>query len=276
MMRKILVLLFIFLMQLLVGCSSSLPGKSDKVSEIRPLPKEDKQATAALSPLPADQKSSWQLPDNLVTEGSETMSRVVTGTGLLAPQALELTTGAAAKSEYFVQLDGRDDELAYRFQFLSTQGTGRLGITALAQDGRRLATVGYVFSGAMPEKQERAVWIDRRLPNNYQGGWVQDKLRTSELFSSQIPNFAPEAVARYRVGIEAGQGQHVLITELKSASVPVEGFKVAWRPVPAKITKGDVFPLAADITNVSGAAMENVTVRLLEPYGYGIVVSGCG
>ena len=102
---------------------------------------------------------------------------------------------------------------------------------------------------------------------------MQDKLRASELLTAQIANFSPEAVARYRVGIEAGQGQHVLITELKSVGAPVESVKTVWRPAPSGIAKGDVFPLAADITNMTGAVLENLSVRLLEPYGYGIVAS---
>ena len=260
-------------MQFFLGCSSPLSVSVDKVADSKLLSKEKYPEVAALIPLPSDQKHTWALAENLVTEGSEVLSRVVTGKGLLAPQALELATGSAARTEYFIHLEGTDDEFSYRFQFLSTQGTGRLSITALNQDGRQLATVGYVFTGSMPLRQERSVWFDRRLPNNYQGGWVQDKLRASELFAAQIANFAPESVARYRIGIEAGQGQHVLITELKSASVPVEGIKVVWRAAPSKITKGDVVPLAADIINGTGAAMDNVHVRLLEPYGYGIVAT---
>ena len=261
-------------MQFFLGCSSQLPGSVEKVADSKLLLKEKIPEVAALIPVPSDQKSAWLLPENLVSEGSDVFSRVVTGKGLLAPQALELATGAAARTEYFIYLDGSEDEFSYRFQFLSTQGTGRLGITALSQDGRPLATVGYVFTGSMPLRQERSFWFDRRLPNNYQGGWEQAKIRASELVAAQIANFAPESVARYRVGIEAGQGQHVLITELKSASVPTGGVKSVWRPVPAKIAKGEILSLAADITNESGATMEDIQVRLMEPYGYGIVALG--
>ena len=103
------------LMQFFMGCSTSPTGTVAQSTDIKPMPQMKKPIVAALLPLPADQKSLWKLPENLVTEGKETLSRVVTGAGLLAPQALELATGAQARSEYFVQLDGSADELAYRF-----------------------------------------------------------------------------------------------------------------------------------------------------------------
>ena len=230
------------------------------------------QAVAGLKELSAGEKNEWELPNHLVTEGTDTFHRIVTGAGLLAPQALEMAAGIGARTEYFLDVDGLDDELNYRFQFLSTQGTGRMNITAVGKDGRTVATVGYVFTGSMPDKKDKAVWIDRRLANNYQGGWVQAKIRPSELFSTQVSSFLPEAIAHYRVSVEAGNGQHALITELKSTASQVEGAKIVWRAVPPKALQGETFTLVSDIVNVTDRVLENLTVRLLEPYGYGLVV----
>ncbi|HWR31164.1 MAG TPA: hypothetical protein VN631_15155 [Negativicutes bacterium] len=209
-----------------------------------------------------------------MTEGAETFSRVVTGAGLLAPQALEMAAGVGARTEYFLDMNDADAELKYRFQFLSTQGTGRMSIAAIGKDERTIATVGYVFTGNMPEKRDKTVWIDRRLANNYQGGWVQEQVHPAELFSSQVPAFIPEAIARYRVSVESGNGQHALITELKSSGTQVEGTKIVWRSVPPQAMQGDTLTVVSDVVNVTDKVLENLSVRVLEPYGYGLVIAG--
>lgn len=274
-MRKSLIIFFILSLFLTGGCNNSTQGTSEKTQVSgKGASRENVQPVAALKPLPAGAKSDWRLPENLVSEGNDNFSRVVTGTGLLAPQALELAAGADAKTEYFMEMDSAEAELLYRFQFLSTQGTGRLNITAIGQDGRQLASFGYVFTGTLPERRDRAVWVDRRLANNYQGGWVQEQVRLSELFATSMSSLSTASIARYRVGIEAGKGQHVLITELKSSNSQVEGTRILWRSVPAKANQGDVVTVQADLSNATDQPLDNVTIRLVEPYGYGLVVSG--
>ena len=275
MIRKALAVFFLLSVFLVGGCDSPSSILPDSSGLARKIPfAEKKRIVAELRELPPGEKSEWQLPTNLVTEGTDTFSRVVTGEGLLAPQALEMTSGVGARTEYFLDMDGADDELNYRFQFLSTQGTGRLNIAAVGQDGRTVATVGYVFTGSLPEKKDRTVWIDRRLANNYQGGWVQAQLRPSELFSSQIPAFTPETVAKYRVSVESGNGQHALITELKSAGSQVEGTKIVWRSVPPQALQGETLTVVSEVRNVTDKALVNLSVRLQEPYGYGLVIVG--
>jgi hypothetical protein len=224
--------------------------------------------------LSADVKSDWRLPDNLIKEGPATFSRVVTGRSLIAPQALELGTGAGARTEYFLDMDSSEPELSYRFQFRSTQGIGRVNLTAVGKDGQTVARVGFIFTGSIPEKKERTVWLDRRHVNNYQGDWVQEQIRPAELFSFHVPAFSPESVARYRIGIEAGNGQHVLITDLKSTNSQVEGTKVVWRLAPSRLNQGETVTLLTEISNVTDRILENLTAQLVEPYGYGLVAQG--
>ncbi|MBP2665305.1 MAG: hypothetical protein H6Q76_285 [Firmicutes bacterium] len=273
--RKTALFLLLFALIILGGCDS-LPVKLSDTARITggKTDSEKNSSIAGLQELPPGEKNEWNLQEHLLTEGTPVRSRIVTGSGLLAPQAVELSAGVGARTEYFLDMDAADDELKYRFQFLSTQGTGRMSIAAVAKDGRTVATVGYVFTGSMPDKKEGAVWIDRRLPNNYQGDWVQAQVRPSELFSTQISSFVPEAIARYRVSIESGNGQHALITELKSAGSEVEGTKIVWRSVPPKALQGETVTVVSDVTNVSDRTLEGLVVRLHEPYGYGLVVVG--
>jgi hypothetical protein len=273
--QKIPLVFLLLSLLFLGGCDSISTKISDSTQSIVGQNDSKKHdAIAGLKELPPGEKNEWDLRQNLLTEGSPVRSRIVTGAGLLAPQAVELSAGAGARTEYFLDMDAADDELKYRFQFLSTQGTGRMSITALAKDGRIVATVGYVFTGSMPDKKAGAVWLDRRLSNNYQGEWVQAQVRPSELFTALIPAFIPETIARYRVSIESGNGQHALITELKSAGSQVEGTKIVWRSVPPKAVQGDTISVVSDIINMTDRALENLVVRLHEPYGYGLVVVG--
>ena len=147
--KKILSGLIICLV-LVSGCgliplnSPSLPGN------VAGAPPATQRAVAGLKELPPEVANAWRLSENLISEGTQNFFRVVAGAGLLAPQALELAAGPEARLTYFLDMDSSDDELNYRFQFLSTQGTGRLHITAIGKDGRTLATVGYVFTGGLP------------------------------------------------------------------------------------------------------------------------------
>ena len=273
-MIRNLLLAFVLIGTLLAGgCdffsaqAPSVPGTGNQAAVAK------SPALAGLQELPAA-GAHWRLPDNLSVEGPGNFHRVVSGAGLLAPQALELAAGPGGRLEYFLDMDSSDDELNYRFQFLSTQGTGRLNIAAIGRDGRTVATVGYVFTGTLPPRNGQAVWIDRRLPNNYQGGWVQDRLRPAELFATQFPAFAPDLVARYRVGIESGNGQHALITELKSAGSQVEGTKITWQQAPRQAVQGEIQPFTAVVANVTDKVLENLTIRLHEPFGYGLVAVG--
>lgn len=268
-----LIILFCCLF-LLSGCGllpknlSSLPGGGNGTAPVT------QRTVAGLKELPPEAARHWRLQENLISEGTENFFRVVSGAGLLAPQALELAAGPAARLTYFLDMDSSDDELNYRFQFLSTQGTGRLHIDAVGRDGRKVATVGYVFTGALPAPSGNTVWIDRRLPNNYQGGWLQEHIRPTELFARQFPSFAADAVVRYRVGIESGNGQHALITELKSAGSQVEGTKIVWRSAPQKAVQGEVHALVSEVVNATDKELANLTIRLHEPYGYGLIALG--
>jgi len=272
-MRKQILILLVWALLVVAGCSTLAPSNIAPVSVTGP-DTQARLAVAGLKELPAGEKSDWRLPQNLVSEGSGNFSRVVTGRGLSAPQALEMGAGAEARSEYFLEMDSAEPELAYRFQFRSTQGTGRMKITALAKDGQTVASVGFVFTGSIPLKAERAIWLDRRLANNYQGDWVQEQIRPSELFSFHVPAFSPDQVARYRVSIEAGNGQHVLITDLKSAGSQVEGVRVVWRSIPVAVSVGDMISLRTEISNVTDRTLENLSLKLLEPYAYGLISQG--
>ncbi len=272
-MRKQILIVLVCALLVVAGCTTFVPSTTTPLSATGP-DTQARLAVAGLKELPVAEKSDWRLPQNLLSEGDGNFSRVVTGRSLSAPQALELGTTAGSRSEYFLDMDSTEPELAYRFQFRSTQGIGRMKIAALTKDGQAVASVGFVFTGSLPQRTDRAVWLDRRLANNYQGDWVQEQIRPSELFSFHVPAFTPDQVTRYRVSIEAGNGQHVLITDLKSTGSQVEGVRVVWRSVPLAVSVGDVISLRTEISNVTDRVLENLSLKLLEPYAYGLIIQG--
>ena len=266
MIRRKIILLFLVGLFLISGCA-------DSKQPVAPAP-EGKQPAAGLQTVPPEQAQNWGVPGRLIVEGTENFSRIVAGEGLLAPQGLELAAGADSRSEYYLDAQDSDTEFTARFQFLSTQGIGRLSLEAFDRNGRRMATVGYVFTGDLPARQANAVWINRRLTNNYQGDWVEERFRPSDFFAQHLPGVAMEAATRYRLGIETGNGQHVLVTELKATTSLVDGVKASWQSVPGEAVQGDSLKLTTKVSNNTNTLRENVAVQLREPYGYGLVVQG--
>ena len=116
MMRAILLSTLFAAALAVAGCgTTAIPSNTQPVAVTGPAT-QAKLAVAGLSELPAGEKSDWRLPQNLVTEGAGNYTRVVTGRGLSAPQALELGTAAGSRSEYYLDMDSAEPEISYRFQ----------------------------------------------------------------------------------------------------------------------------------------------------------------
>ena len=105
-MIRNLLLAFVLIGTLLAGgCdffsaqAPSFPGTGNQAAVAK------SPALAGLQELPAA-GAHWRLPDNLSVEGPGNFHRVVSGAGLLAPQALELAAGPGGRLEYFLDMDG--------------------------------------------------------------------------------------------------------------------------------------------------------------------------
>lgn len=225
-----------------------------------------------LTPVPETAALQWRLKEQLSAEGAGVLARVVEGTGLLAPQALELAGAAGDRLVYSLTDVGPDAELVFRFQVLSTQGDGRLRVSARGTDGREIASVGFVFTGPVPSTQPGTIWIDRRKTNNYQGDWVSGRARSSAFFDGT--GLDVSRASSFKVSLEIGDGQHALITTFQSVSTELEGLRLSWRIPPAGIRRGDKFTVEAEIQNIGGHHIESRKVTLTEPFGYGLIVDG--
>lgn len=251
-------LLLVCLLLLIGGCS--LPSSS--------LPQ-----VAGLESKNGWEQSRWELPQGIVSQGTGNIFRVVTGAGLNGPDALELAAGGAGHLTYSIETAGADGTAVLRLQFLSTQGTGRIKLAALNQNGDELAGMGWVITGVVPKDTSTSRWIDKRSYLNYTGNWIDAEYRCADLLAPQLTNLPATAVHRYRLTVEAGQGQHVLITSFAFAGSPQPLLTIT--PLAPTITAsvGSTVSIEADVQNRSSQIVKQAAVALIEPYGYGIVVN---
>lgn len=227
---------------------------------------------AGLTVLTGDQKAKWDLPHQLVEQGGGNSSRVL-GLKDQSENMLELVAGNQGNMEYF--LEGQADVTSVgelRLQFLSTQGLGRIKLSALDSQGKTLGETGFVFTGQLPQSSAQSLWHDVRYKTNYQGGWVEQTYNFTEMFAS-LPQGSLVGVARYRLSVEVGQGQHVLLTKFSFSSDLAKAVSLVPSKLSYSVNQGDLLTVDADVKNISKQQMDHVVVKLLAPYGNGLVVN---
>lgn len=254
---KYWVLLLICTIILSAGCLNSLSG----------LP------GAGLKEQPKEKLVEWHLPDNLIEQGESNTYRVVAGEKWNNMPMLELAAGNDGKLEYFIDTPADSAALAeFNLQFLSTQGTGRLKISTLDNQGQVLETIGWVFTGTLPPNTAASKWVDARSSANYKGDWIQANYNITDVLAKLLSGQRPAAADKYRFSVEVGHGQHALI---KGFSVDADKSRLV-KVVPAKseytAKLGDRIEIKAAFVNDNKQPVKNLTVELVEPYGFGVAV----
>jgi len=237
---------------------------------------QSRQMDAGLIPAPTGALDNWRT-EKITSAGTGNSYQVVTGKWLAADTALHLSAGGEGRMEYFDEIRaGREQMLKFRLQFLSTQGTGRLQIAAMDKERHVLGSVGWVYSGRMPANTAHEVWIDARYGNNYSGNWLEGTYHIEDIFHKFLPDGKWKTAHAYHCRIEAGEGQHVLITGLTGVADWSKAVKVTAYPVTQPALVGDVVAFETDIQNETDRPVPAVSVSALEPYGYGLIVIGPG
>lgn len=227
---------------------------------------------AGLTAQPPEALAAWGAPASLGQQGDGNSCRVVRGAYLAAEAALELAAGGQGTIEYFREAPAGALTARGRVQFLSTMGAGRVKLTALDAAGRPLAAVGWVYTGPLPTADPATKWLDGRYTVNYLGDWLTFAYDVDELFAVHRPGLADRA-AGYRLSVEAGQGQHVLITALTLASAPAGAVRVTPAAAAVSAVVGQTVTLAADVENTGLRPLTTVAVALVEPYGFGLAAA---
>ncbi len=226
---------------------------------------------AGLTAVPSGSQESWGLPTAITQEGDGNVYRLITGSALDAPQGLELAAGGKGHLRYSVDIPADVDvKAAVRLQFLSTQGTGLLEIAALDQDKKQLAVVGWVSTGSLPADTSNSHWTDNRTGANYKGEWLTGEYRPAELLASYLRG---QKAHSYRLSVEAGQGQHIVITRFALANEPGQALQVIPVTGSQSVMVGDIVRLEADIVNRTNRMIEQANIDVIEPVGYGLSVA---
>lgn len=229
---------------------------------------------SGLSPQGSQSQNVWNLPQAVKSQGEGNLYRMVTGSGLNAPMGLELAASGSGQLEYSVEATtGADVTASVRLQFLSTQGIGRLKLAAVDQEGREMATVGYIFTGALSPNGPRVAWTDKRYSANYTGDWLVAEYRPAQLLASHLVGVPENIVKAYRMTVEVGQGQHAIVTDFTLASTPERALAV--KPVRSAFSTvyGETIRIEADVMNQTSRTIEEAVIALAEPYGYGLLVT---
>lgn len=236
--------------------------------------KGDIPPAAGLVPQGEERLKEWSLPDNLIQQGDGNSQRVLLGDKWNNKTMLELAAGGNGQMEYFTEAAAEPAVLAkFQVQFLSTQGTGRVKLSTLDKDGAIIQTVGWVVTGSLPGSSPSMRWIDARSNANYKGDWVQAVYNISDVLAKQLS--ASAQGHKYRLSIEVGQGQHVLIKEFGLGLDNAKQVTITPQSVMAKANIGDVVNLKTTVHNNSLTALNNINIKVVEPYGYGVAaISG--
>lgn len=228
--------------------------------------------TAGLSPISGDAGLRWGLAERAVTEGNGNLLRIVGGSSLGAAEALEMAAGGQGKVLYFNEIAaGPEASVVYRLQFLSTQGAGRIYVSALDEQGNLLGRAGWIFTGSMPASSGSEKWLDVRYQANYVGDWISFQFNLHDFL---LKNLAVESVAkasRYRFSIETGQGQHALVTQVTLLSDLTRAIRLKPADTALSAKVGDVIPVTVTLENTSNHILSDFKIELIEPFGFGVI-----
>ena len=251
-MRGKFTILALVLAFLLGGCASQTPAP-----------------TAGLSVAAPEEGMKWGLSQQLQQEGAGNSYRVMSAQG--QGTMLELAAGNQGKIEYFVEV--KADAAAFaniRLEFLSTQGGGRITFAAFDNKGNLLSETGSIFTGQLPPDTAHEKWQDRRYYNNYQGGWIEETHYLSQMLAD-LPQAVSSDAVTYRLSVEVSEGQHALISQFTTGIDITKAVALTPSTLQYTVKQGDWLTIEADVENQSQELLENVAVRLQEPYGYGLV-----
>ena len=120
-------------------------------------------------PVSSEAAKEWKVPQNLIVQGENNLYQVVCLETQKGNMLLELAAGNDGRMEYFLDNKaGKEAQGSYRLQFLSTQGIGRIKVSAFKADGELLGSAGMVYTGPVPENTPVVTWMDQRYITNYQ------------------------------------------------------------------------------------------------------------
>ncbi|MEI6285576.1 MAG: hypothetical protein WCP79_03645 [Bacillota bacterium] len=181
---------------------------------------------------------------------------------------LELAAGNDGTVEYrvAVPVDSSEDVL-WRLMFLSMQGNGRVEIRGFDATGKLLVTSGYTFSGAIANNAKRKMHSERST-YNFVGEWVDERKNIGDIMRLDFASDATK-IKRLELVLTVENGQHVLVEKFISQRNNKKSLTIQARPI--KVIKGERLTAQLAVRNISNRIVNDIKIRLIAPYGFGII-----
>ncbi len=206
--------------------------------------------------------------------GSGNLVRRVQGGALSQEGGVDIAAGGAGRVRYYLEAGAAPDVVAdSRFLWRSTQGTGRLLLEEVGPDGQVKRSVGWVYTGEWPAATKEQRWVDARYRSNYEADWVEARYGVQQLWREFFPGQSLSAANRYRWALEAGEGQHVLVSRFSLAAQPVAAVAVS-APQSLAVRQGEEVHWRTRLQYNGGQPEVEITATVTEPQGYGVIVQG--
>ncbi|MEG6586211.1 hypothetical protein [Dendrosporobacter sp. 1207_IL3150] len=233
--------------------------------------RQDIQPKAGLNPVNVSESELLNLSGNISENGMGNNYRFVSREGS-EQQFIELAAGGSGRLEYFREIDADLTAIAdLRIQFLSTQGIGRIKLEALDIQGKAINTIGWAVTGEIPANSSTAKWIDARYGVNYKGNWINASYDFTETLVKHFTAFKAKNAAKYRVSVEVGMGQHVLVDKLGVYPDINRALSIVPLVKQHNTQFGEQINVDVEVVNNSNRQINNAVIKIIEPYGYGLI-----
>ena len=226
---------------------------------------------AAVAPL---QVQGGEITGSVSENGAGNMVRLVQGTALEGTNGVDIAAGGAGMVRYYLEAGAAPELVAdSRFLWRSTQGTGRLLLEELGLDGQVKRSVGWVYTGTWPAAGSEQRWVDARYRSNYEANWVEARYSVQRLWNEFFPGQPLSAAHRYRWVLEAGEGQHVLVSRFSLTAQPAAAVAVS-APQALAVRQGEEVHWRTRLQYNGSQPEVEITAAIAEPQGYGVTVQG--
>jgi hypothetical protein len=237
------------------------------IHSVRSLP-----VTAGLLPQGNKALEKWSVSEHLKQQGEGNLYRVI---GNQSGSYLELAAGEQGILTYTLQETADEAAVAdWRLRFLSMQGIGRIIVEALDGNGRVVGTVGWVITGPLPAGNNHTKWLDMRTIYNYKGHWLEQKITVAHFLEQYLPKTVLKSAKIYRLRVETGHGQHALIQRMNMSFDTNKAVSLRTVLKRSNLIIGNETEVETTVQNTGSRSLKNVNVKLMEPYGFGLVCIG--
>ena len=259
----------LFFLILLAGAGIACFAAADKGPETAPEGRSPAEQELIVNGTFTDGIRGWQLDSS----GAKPNFQIININGVPG-QVLALTAENRGVARLSQQVKTPTPFVRVRFKanFLSTQGNGYVSVAAMDDDNQPLARFGWVVTGELPPAAGNEKWEDRREPLNTLGKWLEEDFLLGERLQAEFPQLDYRQIRGYQVDLVVSGGQHGVLADVHLLARQRAGLGLEVIQDQAGRTLNEDFTITTKIGNTGENVQQAVTVRAVEPVGWGLVV----